>query len=318
VRSLFAERLGPSFEPGLWVGGVALVLVVVVAIVVAASEPPMVDRLAPLAGGRWRRVWPVLVVTMVAGAGLVAEAVRRTVVASLQDPPSRPMLQVASVDVGVRVAVALATGAVLTWYAYHLGRAAAARWACLGFGLGIPLLVGLERGFWLAGPYPEPRPGGGWLFAVVAAAVAAAVALHRWCVRLPPWDAVGLLVAATALWLASGRPDSDVLPYVVLATGLGLALGAGLHQVATWSATGGSVESFTAAALGFASALMVTNTLAPITSWTWWAQLPVPVPVGQHLGPLLVTTAAVAVGILSGFARTPPVGAPTAKIIVTR
>jgi hypothetical protein len=314
-----AERaLGPFREPGLWVGGVALVLVIAVAVVVAVGDQAGVERFAPPDGARSRRVWPVLVVTAVAGAGLAGEAVRRSVVASMQGPPSRPMMQVASVDVGARVVVALAAGAVLAWYAYHLRRAAAARWVCLGFGLGTPLLVGLERGFWLSGPYPEPRPGGGWLFAVVLAAVVGGVSLHRWAGRLAPWDAAGLLVAAAALWLAAWRTEGDVLPYAVLAAGLGLALGAGLNQVATWSGTGGPVESATAAALGFASALVVTNALAPVTSWTWWAELPGPVPPRPLLGPLVITVAAVAVGVLSWFARTPPADATPDKIMVSR
>jgi hypothetical protein len=201
-----------------------------------------------------------------------------------------------AVDVAMRVATAVTAGVVLAWYGYRLGRAAA-RWVCAGFGLGIPLLVGLEHGFWIAGPYPEPRPGSGWLLAVVVAAAAAGVALSRVAGRVAPWEAAGLLAAAAGMWLLAGQP-ADTLAHYVLAVGIALALGAGLSQVASWSPPGRAPgEAAAAGALGFVAALAVTNALAPITSWTWSLSLVSPALYDGRalLGPLIVAAAALAV-----------------------
>jgi hypothetical protein len=294
--ALAESWLGWQREAGLWVAGAAVAVVFTVAVLVALADRPGREPAADrrLAG----HVWPVVVVAAVMAAGLAAEVVTRSVVAAAQGPPSPSLSDFMAVDVTMRVATAVTAGVVLAWYGYRLGRAAAARWVCAGFGLGIPMLVGLQHGFWVnVPPSPEPRPGSGWLLAVIVAAAAAGVALSRIAGRVAPWEAPGLLAAAVGMWLLAGQP-AGTLAHYALAAGIALTLGAGLSQVTSWSPPGRAPgEAAAAGALGFAAALAVTNALAPITSWTSsLSQVsPVRYDSGALLGPLIAVSAALAV-----------------------
>jgi len=244
--------------------GLLLLAGSVVAVVAVAAWVGFADRARDRDAFRAPagRTWPLTAVVVAVAAGtLAAEALRRAAVAG------GPLVGTAEARVAARAGIALAAGAVLAVAAYRYGRAAAVRWVATGFGAGLPLLVGLAHGFWTSEAFPQPRPSGVWLLAVAVAAVAAGVVLGSRADRWAPWDALGLLAAAATLWLRTGGPPTTG-HHVVLAAGLGVALGAGLSRVVSRPGIGpGPARVAGVAAVGVAAALLVTNPLAPVPEW---------------------------------------------------
>lgn len=268
VVTLAERLLSWSGALELWVLGSAIAVTLVTALLVA-----IVDRGDQPAGSGHARAWrPLAVVAAVVAIALLTEAVRRSVVVAMRVPPQRRITDVMAVDATVRVGLALAAGAALVWFAYRYATAAAARWVCTGFALGLPLLLGLDRGFYTASPWPEPRASGLVLLAVVVVAAATGVVLVRVAAQVMPWEAFGLLLAAAALAMRIGQPDGGLLPTYLLAVGVGLALAAGLAQVASEPDRLRTPErAGPAPALGFAAALVVCLAMAPSLQWGWAA-----------------------------------------------
>ena len=254
-----AEMLTGERQPGLFLLVGSVVAVAVVAAWVGVAERAR-DRDAFRAPGG--RTWPLtVVVAAVAAATLVAEGLRRAAVAG------GPLVGTVEARVAARAGIALAAGALLAAAAYRYGRAAAVRWVATGFGVGLPVLVGLGPAFWTGGAFPQPRPSGVWLLAVAVAAVATGVVLGSRADGWAPWDALGLLVAAATLWLGAGG-TATTGHHVMLAAGIGVALGASLSRVASLPGIGlGPARVAGIGALGVAAALLVTNPLAPAPQW---------------------------------------------------
>ncbi|HEU4422586.1 MAG TPA: hypothetical protein VFR67_08595, partial [Pilimelia sp.] len=127
------------------------------------------------------------------------------------------------------IAVAAVVGLLLTGYAYRRGGSVAARWVALGVAVSGVALIGVRPAL------SPPWTAVGAVIAV-AVAVAAGVALAGRADRLFPWDALGVCLAIAGSLVSAGPlnrqfdPD-DVVHPVLVAVGLGLALGYGLARV---------------------------------------------------------------------------------------
>jgi hypothetical protein len=269
----------------------------------------------------------IVVVTVVAGLAVAAEAVRRAVAESVLETrtgqvSARRMDAVTTFNEVAFVGIAVGVAIVLAAYAYRRGKADAARWVCVAFGLAAPIALGLEVSF-------EYQPGASTLVLIVAAvAVAAGVLLTRYADRAAPWDALGVLLAAVGLLLVPGSVQeelgSSIPAKVLLGAGLGLGLGSGLGRLAlprtapagsglagsglagstvSGSAPSGLVprrEIASTAALGFAAMVLAGYALAPVVTFPLtqprYGRLPL-------TGPVVMAVTALVLVLLFGFGR---------------
>lgn len=241
----------------------------------------------------------VLVTAVVAGLAVAAEAVRRAISDAVLHPESggisqRRMDAVETFNKAALVGIAVGAGVVLAWYAYLCGKADAARWVGVAFGVAAPIALA-PRLFYL------DRPGDTLVVLIVGVlAVSAGVLLTLFADQRAPWDALGVLLAAIGLLLTpisvreqlgSGRPAQ-----LLLAAGLGLGLGAGLSRLARQR--DGRVAA--TAALGFAAMALAGQTLVPVVllplSETRSGQLPL-------TGPVIMVVTAFVLVLLFGLGR---------------
>jgi hypothetical protein len=279
----------------------------------AAGDAPAAAPEAQGTSGGVRRPWMLAVVVIVVAAlARTGEAIRAAIADSvLRVSGGASPRRVDAVQTFNRwsfILIAVGVGVVLAGYAYVRGRAEPARWVCTGFGLGIPAMIGLRMDFGF-------RPGtatASLLIAVVS--VAFGVLLTRYADQIAPWDALGVIVAAIALLLLPSsvrvQIGSSTPAQLLLAFGMGLALGSGLTRLAalaTATALTTAAGARTAAAevagfgaLGFAAMLLAGQALAPT------ALLPVAEPAYGKLpltGPVIMGITAVVLVLLFGMGR---------------
>ncbi|MEV0327909.1 hypothetical protein AB0H63_15905 [Micromonospora echinospora] len=183
------------------------------------------------AGGslRWTPVPVVAAVGLLVAAGF---AVRWSVVRARLRPG--PGLEEAAVTAARMLVVPLTVvaGLLLLGYALRALGVVGARWVVLAVAAGPIAVTG-------GGPTGVVAPAVTVLAALTGlAAVAGGVALTRYAERILPWDALGIVLTAVALPLATPAvrlelPVAAGAGVVLTALGLGLALGSGLTLVVT-------------------------------------------------------------------------------------
>ncbi|WP_144126453.1 hypothetical protein [Catellatospora sichuanensis] len=248
-----------ALSPEIYLPGIALALAVAAA-VAAMSRP--VPAASPTAS-----VWGPAVATAVAAAVLYAgNAALAATVDSLRLSrdglaSQRRIDFVQDLARYGMLAVAVAVGLVLTWYAYRRGRADLARWTVLCLALAAPLHMGLVRALYLpSAPYLM------LLAALTAAAlgVAAAVYADRWL----PADALGICLAGAGIAVSAVAyrqgPSWGYASAVLIATGTGFALAAGLTRVLR-TAAGAPVDVAGSALLGLGTVLLAGQALGLLT-----------------------------------------------------
>jgi hypothetical protein len=241
----------------------------------------------------------VVVTAVVAGLAVAAEAVRRAVSDEVLHSATgglsqRRMDAVETFNKAALVAIAVGAGVVLVWYAYLRGKADAARWVAVAFGVAAPIALA-PRLFYL------DRPGDTLVVLIVGVlAVSGGVLLTLFADQRAPWDALGVLLAAIGLLLSpisvreqlgSGRPAQ-----LLLAAGLGVGLGAGLSRLARQR----DRQVAATAALGFAAMALAGQALVPVVvvplSRTRFGELPL-------TGPVVMMVTALVLVLLFGLGR---------------
>ncbi|MEV1289073.1 hypothetical protein [Micromonospora sp. NPDC049679] len=223
---------------------------------------------------------PVLVVALLAILPVIGGVLRRVIIREvgpgpdgLEGLPRREAVELLSRYSMIAIAVVVAV--VLTLYAYHRGRAPAARWVVLGFTVGgvtigwLPVVVAYR-------PIDAVLAG---VVAVLAAIVGTGLA--RYADRLLPWDVLGVCVAVGGMMLKTevmGQEyDWTVTAHALLvALGLPLALSFGfaralLHADAAQPETPppGTADRAGTLTLGVAALVLAAQTLAPMALDAW-------------------------------------------------
>jgi hypothetical protein len=247
-----------------------------------------------------RRLWMLAAVVIVVGAlARISDAIRAAIANSVLPASggasSRRVEAVQTFNRWSFILIAVGVGVVLAGYAYARGRAEPARWVCTGFGLSIPAVIGLRMDFGF-------RPGTATAILLVAVvSVAFGVLLTRYADQIAPWDALGVIIAAIALLLLPSSVQTQIgsstPAQLLLAGGMGLALGSGLTRLAALTPTA-EVAGF--GALGFTALLLAGQALAPIAlqsqSGPAYGKLPL-------TGPVIMGITAVALVLLFGMGR---------------
>lgn len=256
---------------------------------------------------RRHRIPVSAVVAVVTGLAVAAEAARRAVVESVTYTPSgmvgdRRAEALEAFNTAAFVSIAVGVGLACVWCAYLCGRAAAARWVCVAFGLAVPAAFGLRLSF-------EYSPGASVLVVCVAVgALAAGAVLTSRADRIAPWDALGVLIAAFAFAMLPTSVElhlgSQTPAQVILAAGLGLGFGAGFSRLVALPGVPGNPlpvrEVASVAALGFAAMVLAAYALSPV------ALLPL---AERHVGklpltgPVIMVVTAVVLCLLFGAGR---------------
>ncbi|MBV1851727.1 hypothetical protein [Catellatospora tritici] len=261
----YAQLDLPRTAAELLVPGVALLLVVVAALVDPPRARPVPE---PTAGtGGLFAVVGAAIFLLAAGSltlRVLYEALRVSV-DGLASPRRTEFVQNLTYFGPIVLAVLIA--GLLTWYAARRGRADLARWTVLAFGAAGPLayaLVGVRGRTELV---DQLLP----TLAAVAGAVLGTL-LARRADRWFAWEILGL--GLSALGVLAGLVAYRQTPAwwtwsgLLLAGGLGLALGAGVVRVLR-TAEGGPVRTTGSVGLGFVTLLLCARALGPVV---WHAQ----------------------------------------------
>ncbi|MDI1462086.1 hypothetical protein QEZ54_14015 [Catellatospora sp. KI3] len=195
--------------------------------------------------------------------------------------------------------LALLLATLLTWYAARRGGADLARWTVLAFAAAAPLGY-LQIGVRGDGELIDQLPAA---LAAVAGAAAGTLLVRR-ADRWFAWETIGLALSAVGVLagLVAYRqtPTWWTMSGLLLAGGLGLALGAGVVRV-LGTAEGGPVRTAGSVGLGFATLLLAAQALGPVV---WRAQqsdgygeIPLTIPV-------LTGVLAIVLLVLFGVGRT--------------
>jgi hypothetical protein len=247
-----------------------------------------------------RRLWMLAVVVIVVGAlARISDAIRAAIADSVLPAAGgaspRRVEAVQTFNRWSFILIAVGVGVVLAGYAYARGRAEPARWVCTGFGLSIPAVIGLRMDF-------EFRPGTATAILLVAVvSVAFGVLLTRYADQIAPWDALGVIIAAIALLLLPSSVQTQIgsstPAQLLLAGGMGLALGSGLTRLAALTPT---AEAAGFGALGVTALLLAGQALAPIalqsSTGPSYGKLPL-------TGPVIMGITAVVLVLLFGMGR---------------